>query len=86
MSGATAWLLAAALLMLGLIPCGIVVVRGKALERVVALQAGSVIAVLAMLVYEQGVGRPSFFDLSLALAVLSFPSALLYAHFYERWL
>ena len=86
MSGATAWLLAAALLMLGLVPCGIVVVRGKALERVVAVQTGSVIAVLAMLVYEQGVGRPSFFDLSLALAVLAFPSALLYAHFYERWL
>ena len=86
MSGATAWLLATALLMLGLIPCGIVVVRGKALERVVALQAGSVMAVLAILAYEQGAGRPSFFDLSLALAVLAFPSALLYAHFYERWL
>jgi hypothetical protein len=42
--------------------------------------------VLALLTFEQGEQRQSFFDVSLALAVLTFPASLLVAQVFRRWL
>jgi multisubunit Na+/H+ antiporter MnhF subunit len=80
------WLLAALALMLGLVPCTIVAVRGTLVDRLVGLELASVFAVLALLTMEQGLQRQSFYDLSLALAVLTFPSSLLFARILRRWL
>lgn len=67
--------------------CAAVLLRGRHLsDRLVALQMLSLLTVLALLILAQAMSRPSFFDLALALAILSFPGALLYAHFVERWL
>jgi multisubunit Na+/H+ antiporter MnhF subunit len=80
------WLLASAALMLGLVPCVLLVMRGTVVDRIVALQLGGVFTVLALLTFEQGEQRQSFFDLSLALAVLTFPASLLVAQVFRRWL
>jgi multisubunit Na+/H+ antiporter MnhF subunit len=80
------WLWAALALVLALVPCGWVLARAEVVEGVVALQAATGISTLALLLVAQGLGRPSFYDLSLAMALLGFPCAILFAHFFERWL
>jgi multisubunit Na+/H+ antiporter MnhF subunit len=80
------WLLASAALMLGLLPCVLLAMRGNVMDRIVGLQLAGVFAVLALLTFEQGEQRQSFFDLSLALAVLMFPASLLVAQVFRRWL
>lgn len=80
------WFGASEALLLLLVPAGVLVLRGTAVDRIVGLQLATSIAIVALLTIEQGLERQSFFDLSLALAVLSFPSTLLLARFYRRWL
>lgn len=80
------WLLASAALMLGILPCVLLALRGTVADRLIALELASVFTVLALLTFEQGEQRQSFYDLSLALAVLSFPSSLLFAQMFRRWL
>ncbi|HEX3818042.1 MAG TPA: monovalent cation/H+ antiporter complex subunit F [Chthoniobacterales bacterium] len=80
------WLWAALVMVLGFVPCGWVILRGKNIEGLVALQMATGLATLALLLIAQGLHRPSFFDLALALALLGVPSTLLFAHFFERWL
>ena len=81
------WLGADAALVLAALFCAVIILRGRRLtDCMVALQMGGVIIVLALLALAQAMGRPSFLDLALALALLSFPGALLFAHFVERWL
>lgn len=80
------WLLASAALLLGLLPCVVLAARGNVVDRIVALQLAGVLTVLALLTFEQGEQRQSFFDVSLALAVLTFPASLLVAQVFRRWL
>jgi multisubunit Na+/H+ antiporter MnhF subunit len=80
------WLLAGLAMMLGLIPCTIVALRGTLIDRLIGLELAAVLTVLALLTIEQGLERQSFYDLSLALAVLTFPSSLLFAGIFRRWL
>ncbi len=80
------WLIGAGVLMLAWIPCGIVALRGDAMDRLVALEMAGVFAALIVLLLAEGMQRPSVFDLALALALLSLPSGLVFAHFLGRWL
>lgn len=80
------WYAAAIPLLICLVPCIVVAVRGTNIDALIALQVATVLCVLVLLLIEQGMQRQSFFDVSLALAVLSFPSTLLFARFYRRWL
>ncbi|HTW84042.1 MAG TPA: monovalent cation/H+ antiporter complex subunit F [Candidatus Sulfotelmatobacter sp.] len=80
------WYAAAIPLLLGIVPCLIVAVRGRIVDALVALEVATVLAVLVLLLIEQGIQRQTFFDVSLALAVLAFPSTLLLARVYRRWL
>ena len=80
------WLVAACVLLLLLFPAGAMTVRGTAIDRLIGLEFASTLAVLALLMIEQGLQRQSFFDLSVTLAILAFPSTLLFAHVYRRWL
>ena len=79
------WLIAALALILGLVPCGIVVFREPPMDRLVALELASVLSSLVLLLLAQGFHRPPFFDLALALALLSFAGGLVFARFFERW-
>ena len=74
-------------LLLAVIPCAYVILRGPALsDALVAVQRGGMIAVLALVVLAQAMSRPSFYDLAIVTAVLAFGSGFMLAHFLERWL
>ncbi len=81
-----AWLIAAGVMLLCLIPCGVACLRGDAVDRLVALEAGGLIASLTLLLAAEGFGRQPFADLALALALLSFGGGMVFARFLERWM
>jgi multicomponent Na+:H+ antiporter subunit F len=80
------WLIAATVLLLGLIPCGVVCLTAPVMDRLVALQLAGVVSTLVLLLLAEGFQRPSYIDLALTLAVLSFTGGLTFARFLERWL
>ena len=81
------WLAAAAALLLCLIPCGYCVVRGDdPLDRLIGLELGGVLVTLILLLLGEGFARPSFEDMALTVALLSFPSGLAFTRLLERWL
>ena len=80
-----AWLIAAAVLMLGLLPCLWVCVRQPPIDALIALELASTITTLVLLLLAQGYRRDPFMDLALVSAVLSFAGALTFARFLERW-
>lgn len=82
----TAFVVAAIGMLAGIIPCGIVLVRGKLMEAVVAYEFISSIAVMVLILLAQGFRRPAEFELPVVLAVLLFGSGLVFVRFLERWL
>lgn len=80
------WLAAAIGLSLGLFPCGWICLRGSAINRLVGLETANAITILLVILLAEGFQRPSLYDLALALALLAFPSGMVFAHFLERWL
>ncbi len=80
-----AWLIAAACMVFLLIPCGIVCFSGRPVRRLVALELTGDLAVLIMAFFAEGIGRPSFLDLPLTLAFLTFAGGLVFARFLETW-
>ncbi|HEU5451726.1 MAG TPA: monovalent cation/H+ antiporter complex subunit F [Terriglobales bacterium] len=81
-----AWLVAAAVLMFALLPCGVVVFRGDAVRRVVGLEMTGVVIVMVLLMLAEGVHNVNFYDLALATALLAFGGGLVFIRFLERWL
>ncbi len=80
------WLAADVALLLGLVPCAWLILRSRELsDWIVGLQMSGIITVLVLLTLAQAMSRPSFYDLALALAFVSFPAGLMFAHFIQRW-
>ena len=79
-------LIAAFLLLPALIPCGYVIARKPPADGLAALQLAGIVTTLIALLLAAGFHRPVVADIPVALAILSFPSSLLFAHFLERWL
>jgi multicomponent Na+:H+ antiporter subunit F len=79
------WLLAAAILLVGLVPCAVVCARGDAADGLVALQTGTAVSVLDLLVLSVGFGRSIYLDVAVVLAFLSFASGMVFIRFLERW-
>jgi multicomponent Na+:H+ antiporter subunit F len=86
MAGVNVWMIAAATLLLALVPCLVVIQRGKMADGLAAFQLAGTVTILAVLLLAVGFHRATVADIPLALAVLSFPSSILFAHFLERWL
>jgi multicomponent Na+:H+ antiporter subunit F len=80
------WLLAVGLLQAGIFLCGVVCVRANLLRSVVAMEMASAIAVVSVALLAEAVGRPAWFDLAIALGLLSFPSGMVFLIFLEQWL
>jgi multicomponent Na+:H+ antiporter subunit F len=81
-----AWLIAATVLMVALLPCLWVCVRREPFDALVALELASTITTLVLLLLAQGYRRDPFMDLALVSALLSFAGALAFVRFLERWL
>ena len=80
------WLEGAIGLIIGLIPCGIVLFTGDSMKRLVGLEAATILVVMAMMLLAEGYHRSFLFDLALMLALLSFGGGMVFARFLERWL
>ncbi len=81
-----AWLLAAAVLLFALVPCGIIAFRKRPIDRLIGLEMAGLIETLLLVLLAQGFHRIPFYDLALALALLAFGGGLVFARFLERWL
>jgi multicomponent Na+:H+ antiporter subunit F len=79
------WLLAALALLAGLLPCAAVCLRGDPVNRLVGLELAGVLDTLVLLLLAEGFHRAVYFDLALALALLSFAGGMVFARFLERW-
>ena len=80
-----AWLVAATVLVSGLLPCLWVAMRDSIVGALAALELASTITTLTLLLIAQGLHRDPFVDLALVSAVLSFAGALVFVRFLERW-
>ena len=80
------WLVAAAVLLVGLIPCGVVCLRAPVFDALIALELASTIATLVLLLVAQGFDRAPMFDLAVVSATLTFAGGLAFARFLERWI
>lgn len=84
--GMNYWLWSALALLIALVPC-LYVCAFQAIEnRLVALEFASSIITLELVLLAEGFHRPSFFDLPLTLAFLSFGGGMVFARFLQRWL
>lgn len=80
------WLISAIVLIFGLIPCGLVALKGDPLNRLVGFEMAGIVIVLEMALLTEVMGNPNFFDLPLCLALLIFGGGLVFVRFLERWL
>jgi multicomponent Na+:H+ antiporter subunit F len=79
------WTVAAIALLLGLVPCGVVCLRGQPTERLVGLEMAGNVDTLVLLLLAVAYHRSIYLDLALALALLTFAGGLVFARFLERW-
>jgi multicomponent Na+:H+ antiporter subunit F len=80
------WLVAALALLVALVPCGVVCLRGDPVNRLVGLEMAGAVDTLVLLLLAQAYQRSIYFDLALALALLSFAGGMVFARFLERWI
>ena len=80
------WLWAATAFLCLLFPVGIAVSYGRPMERLAALQLGSLGGTVVLLLLAQGYGRTDFYDIAFTLALLSVVGSFAFAHVHERWL
>ena len=82
----TGFIVAAIAMLVGVIPCGIVMCRGQVMEALVAYEVISSIAVMVLVLLAQGFHRPAEFELPVLLAVVLLGSGLVFVRALERWL
>jgi multicomponent Na+:H+ antiporter subunit F len=81
------WLVAATVLLVALVPCCWVVVRGRLTEALVGLELASTLVTVVLVLLAEGFHRSSYFVLPLVLAGLSFVGSLVFIRFLgDRWL
>jgi multisubunit Na+/H+ antiporter MnhF subunit len=80
------FVIAAIAMLVAVIPCGIVVVRGQLMDAVVAYEAICSVVLMVLVLLAEGFRRPGEFELPVLLALLLFGSGLVFARFLERWL
>lgn len=80
------WFVAAAALLFGIGACGWVCLFASTLDRLVAVELLGTVTVLVLLLLAAGFDRTPYYEVALALAVLSLPASLVFVRFLERWL
>ena len=80
------FVIAAIAMLVAVIPCGIVMVRGQLMDAVVAYEAISSVVLMVLVLLAEGFRRSGEFELPVLLALLLFGSGLVFVRFLERWL
>lgn len=81
-----AWLVTALVLFAPMAACGWCCRSGTTAGRIVALMLTGELATLILLALAAGYHRDFYLDCALAAAILPYPSSIVFAHFFERWL
>ena len=81
-----AFVIAAIAMLVAVIPCGIVMLRGKIMEAVVAYEAIGSVVIMVLVLLAQGFRRSGEFELPVLLAMLILGGGLVFVRFLERWL
>jgi multisubunit Na+/H+ antiporter MnhF subunit len=81
----TSFVIAAIAMLAAMIPCGVVIVRGRLMDAVVAYQALSTITVLILVLLAEGFRRTGEFELPVLLAMLLLGGGLVFVRLLERW-
>lgn len=79
-----AFTIAGTALLLGFVPIGIVCLRGRELDAVVALELAGAVTALVFLCLGEGFHRSSYFDVPIVCAALSWVSAMIFVRFFAR--
>jgi multisubunit Na+/H+ antiporter MnhF subunit len=79
-----AFTIAAMALLLGFVPIGIVCVREREIDGVVALELAGAVASLVFLCLGEGFGRSSYFDVPIVCAALSWVGGMVFVRFFTR--
>ena len=82
----SAFVIAAIAMLVGMLPCLVVIWRGSALEALAGYEAISSIAITVLVLLAVGFGRSGEMELPVLLAVLLFGGGLVFARTLERWL
>jgi multisubunit Na+/H+ antiporter MnhF subunit len=80
------FVIAAIAMLVALIPCGTVVMRGRLMDALVAYEAISTVIIIILVLLAEGLRRPGEFELPVLLAMLLLGSGLVFVRFLERWL
>jgi multicomponent Na+:H+ antiporter subunit F len=78
------WLIAATVLLAGLVPCGLVCLRAPLLDAIAGIELATSVATLVLVLLAEGFHRPSYFTLPIVLAALSFTGGLALVRFLAR--
>jgi multisubunit Na+/H+ antiporter MnhF subunit len=81
-----AFLVAATVLLAGLLPLGFFTVRRRPIDGLVALELGGAIVVLALLCLAEGFQRSSYYTVPVVAAFTTWTGGLVFARFLGRWL
>ncbi|HZT16740.1 MAG TPA: monovalent cation/H+ antiporter complex subunit F [Gaiellaceae bacterium] len=81
-----AFTIAALALLAGYVPLGIVVLRAREIDALVALEACGVIATLCLMCLGEGFHRGVYFDVPVIAAATTWIGGLVFARFLGRYL
>ncbi len=81
----TLWFWATGALMLGLVPCGIVLARGSRPDRLIALELAGMQTILVLLALAGALQAGWALNLALLLAILALPAALVFTRTLNWW-
>jgi multisubunit Na+/H+ antiporter MnhF subunit len=82
----TVWLLAALTMSLPLVAPLWVAISGDLVNRLIAVQFGSAVSSLVLVLMSFAFDQTSLIDLPITLSLLSLPGTLMLTLFLERWL
>ena len=76
------WLIGATVLLSGLVPCGIVLLRAELASALVALELAGTVATVVLLLLAEGYHRSSYYTVPVVLAFLALVGSLLFVRFF----
>jgi multisubunit Na+/H+ antiporter MnhF subunit len=83
-AGVNEFLLAGTVMLAGFVPVGVVCLRGGPIDALAALELAGALATTILLCLAEGFGRPSYFDVPVVCAVVTWVSGLVFARFLGR--
>ncbi len=79
-----AWMIAAIVLLIALVPCGWLALTSTVYKRLVGLETAGIICTLELMLLTMAFNRMPMMDLAIALGLLSFGAGMVFAHFLAR--